>query len=260
VSLLIKALGEDYQTDEQVIKTFYNTEKIKLNNEEVFGTLKGRCLAKPVVSSDGEVKVEVGERINIDTIDVLREEKIKDIELIVFPNSKEDDYLINTLHKDKDELYDDDERTADLPDFQKARKAIHHLMRPGEPYTPENASMEFDRMFFNPKTYSLGAVGRYMINKKFGFSDEAMSDTLTNEDIIQTIKYILYLISEVEIIPLTISTTSERRVRCVGELLMNQIKVGFQRMERVIKERMTIQDQDVVTPQMLISIKRFRLW
>jgi DNA-directed RNA polymerase subunit beta len=256
VSLLVKALGEAYQTDEQVIKLFYVTEKVKLNNEEVFGALKGRCVAKAIVSSDGEVKVEAGDRINIDTIDILKEEKIKDIELIKFPNGKEDDYLINTLRKDKDEMSDDDERTAGLPDFQKARKAIHHLMRPGEPYTPENASAEFERMFFNPKTYSLGMVGRYMINKKFGFADDAMSDTLTNDDITHTIKYILFLISEVEDYTVDdIDHLGNRRVRCVGELLMNQIKVGFQRMERVIKERMTIQDQDIVTPQMLISIK-----
>ncbi|HEY1405113.1 MAG TPA: DNA-directed RNA polymerase subunit beta, partial [Spirochaetota bacterium] len=109
---------------------------------------------------------------------------------------------------------------------------------------------------FNPKTYSLGSVGRYMINKKFGFADDAMSDTLTNDDIVQTIKYILFLIAEVEDFTVDdIDHLGNRRVRCVGELLMNQIKVGFQRMERVIKERMTIQDQDVVTPQMLISIK-----
>jgi DNA-directed RNA polymerase subunit beta len=256
VSLLVKALGPEYETDEKVIKVFYDTEKVKLNSEEALASVKGRAVAKDIVSSDGEVVLEAGGRINIDTIDILTENKIKEVELVIFPNGKEDEYLITTLRKDAEDMSDDDEKVTGLPLHQRARRAIHRLMRPGEPYTPEGASAEFDRMFFNPKTYSLGAVGRYMINKKFGFSDDAMSDTLTNDDILQTIKYILYLIAESDDYTVDdIDHLGNRRVRCVGELLMNQIKVGFQRMERVIKERMTIQDQDVVTPQMLISIK-----
>ena len=256
VTLLIKALGEGFDSDEEVISLFYTTEKIKITSDESLASIKGRCVASPVVDSDGEIVAETGDRINIDTIDLLRDKKIKEITLIKFPGGKEDEYLINTLRKDNEEITDDDERTAGLPNYQKARKAIHHIMRPGEPYTPENASAEFDRMFFNPKTYSLGAVGRYMINKKFGFPDSAKADTLTKDDIVSTLKYILFLIAEVEDFTVDdIDHLGNRRVRCVGELLMNQIKVGFQRMERVIKERMTIQDQDVVTPQMLISIK-----
>jgi DNA-directed RNA polymerase subunit beta len=256
VSLLVKALGEGFDTDEKVIKLFYETEKVKLNSDDVLASVKGRAVAKDVVASDGEVLLEAGARINIDTIDILKESKIKDVELIKFPNGKEDEYLINTLRKDSDDMSDDDEKVAGLPLYQRARRAIHRVMRPGEPYTPEGASLEFERMFFNPKTYSLGSVGRYMINKKFGYKDDIKNDTLTNDDITQTIKYILYLIAESDDFTVDdIDHLGNRRIRCVGELLMNQIKVGFQRMERVIKERMTIQDQDVVTPQMLISIK-----
>ena len=255
VTLLVKALGEEYQSDESVIKLFYETEKLKLVSDEVLDSLKGRRVAQAVISKEtGEIILQTGGRINIDTIDTFKEENIKEVELIKFPNNKEDAYLVNSLEKDR-ELLDDDKET-ELKDFQKAIKAIHRVMKQGEPSTLENAASEFDRMFFNPKTYSLGGVGRYMINKKFGYKGEVKNDTLLKEDIIMTVKYILFLIAEAEGFHVDdIDHLGNRRIRCVGELLMNQIKVGFQRMERVIKERMTIQDQDVVTPQMLISIK-----
>jgi DNA-directed RNA polymerase subunit beta len=137
----------------------------------------------------------------------------------------------------------------------------------------ENAQKELDRLFFNPRSYSLGKVGRYKINSKFA-SYNFQDLTLYKEDIISSLKYILYLIAEAdgyeaqfedeegkkgkEFIPTIIDDIDHlgnRRIRSVGELVMNQIKVGFQRMERVIKERMTIQDLDVITPQALVSIK-----
>ena len=255
VTLLIKALGEEYQSDENIISLFYETEKVKLTGDDVLDSLKGRRVSQAVVSKEtGEIVLATGGRINIDTLDSFKEENIKEVELIKFPNNKEDAYLVNSLEKDKEFL--EEEKETELKDFQKAIKAIHRVMKQGEPSTLENATNEFDRMFFNPKTYSLGGVGRYMINKKFGYSADVKNDTLTRDDIAMTVKYVLYLIAEAEGFHVDdIDHLGNRRIRCVGELLMNQIKVGFQRMERVIKERMTIQDQDVVTPQMLISIK-----
>ncbi|MFC1670543.1 DNA-directed RNA polymerase subunit beta, partial [Spirochaetota bacterium] len=156
---------------------------------------------------------------------------------------------------------------------EQALLTIHSIMRPGEPTNLDNANTELQRLFFNPRTYTLGKVGRYKINGKFGFEDV---DTLVlrKEDIIATVKYILFLIAEADgyeetvtgedgkkikkFIPTLVDDIDHlgnRRIRSVGELIMNQIKVGFQRMERVIKERMTIQDLDVITPQALISIK-----
>ncbi len=139
---------------------------------------------------------------------------------------------------------------------QAALQIVHEMMRPGEPSTIENAQAEFDRLFFNPKTYTLGNVGRYKINKKFIYEDNEESDTLTPRDIVHTVKYILFLIAEAKGYYVDdIDHLGNRRVRSVGELLTNQLKVGFQRMERVIKERITIQDLDAMTPQALISIK-----
>jgi len=244
VTILIKALG--FETNEEVIKLFYDTKAIKLTKEEAYESLKNRRVAADVVSSEtGEVILDAGERITIDSIDTLKDEKIKEIEVIEFPNNKDDAYLINSLEKDE------------CKSSEEALLKLHQIVRPGEPSNVENANNELYRLFFNPRTYSLGGVGRYKINRKFGFEmEDRKEDTLINEDIVATVKYMLYLIAEVEGYGVDdIDHLGNRRVRSVGELIMNQVKLGFQRMERVIKERMTIQDLDVVTPQALISIK-----
>ncbi len=256
VTILVKALG--YETNEDIIKLFYPVEEIKLKDEESYEAALGRRVASDVVSGEtGEVIIEAGNRINIDTVDIFKEEKIKSVELISFPNNKDDMYLVTTLQKDADLLAKQNVVDAEeLSQSQLALLTIHELMRPGEPSTLENAENEFQRLFFNPKTYTLGNVGRYKINKKFGYEDDDLSSTLTKRDILETVKYVFYLIAEADgFIVDDIDHLGNRRVRSVGELLTNQIKVGFQRMERVIKERMTIQDLDLVTPQALISIK-----
>ena len=252
-TLLIKALG--YETNDEVIKLFYDTKKVKLGSDDIFDKLIGNRVASDVVSKKtGEVILDVGGRINIDIIDRLKEEDIKTIEVIEFPNNKEDSYLINSLERDTDMLSSID---GEFTSTERAILKIHENMRPGEPRNIENAMAELNRLFFNPRTYSLGMVGRYKINKKFGFDhSEYTATTLVKEDIVAAVKYFLCLIAEADGYDVDdIDHLGNRRVRSVGELIMNQIKIGFQRMERVIKERMTIQDLDVVTPQALISIK-----
>ena len=244
VTLLVKALG--YDTNEEVIRLFYDTDKVKLKDEESFQKIIGKRIVKDIVSSsDGEVILEVGDRITIDIIDRLKEEKIKEIEVIKFPGNKDNTYLITSLEKDG------------CASAEEAMIKLHSLMKPGEPSNIENSKVELNRLFFSDRTYNLGSVGRYKINKKFGLNNTEITETiLRREDITYSIKYMINLIAEAEGFYLDdIDHLGNRRIRSVGELIMNQIKVGFQRTERVIKERMTIQDLDVATPQALISIK-----
>lgn len=243
-TIILKALG--YNTNEEIIKLFYNTKKITLAEEKDYEFLKNKRVASDVINPEtGEVLLEAGERITIDYIDILRDEKIKVVEVIEFPKNKDDAYLITSLEKD------------DCKSSEEALLKLHQMLRPGEPTNIDNAREIFNRLFFDPRTYSLGGVGRYKINKKFGFDmKEVKEDYLRKEDIVHTVKYLINLIAEVDgYIVDDIDHLGNRRIRPVGELIQNQIKIGFQRMERVIKERMTIQDVDVVTPQALISIK-----
>jgi len=273
VTLLVKAMG--YETNEEVTKLFYDTKTVSLKTDEDYDGLNGKRLGADVISKEtGELIFEACDRINIDSIAVLKEEKIEEAVIIEFPNNKDDAFLSNTLAYETDFIKKNIKTDPEhrFSNSEMALLALHNVLRPGEPTTLENAKIELDRLFFNPKTYALGSVGRYKINNKFGFNTR--SETLTKEDIISAIKYIFYLIAEAD--GYTIEVAGEggkvekrrvltivddidhlgnRRVRSVGELIMNQIKVGFQRMERVIKERMTIQDLDVITPQALISIK-----
>ena len=243
-TIIIKALG--FNTNEEIIKLFYTIKKVKLLEEKDYELLKNRRVATDIVNHEtGEVFLEAGERITIDYVDILRDEKVKEIEIIEFPKNKDDAYLITSLEKD------------DCKSSEDALLKLHQMLRPGEPTNIDNAREIFNRLFFDPRTYSLGGVGRYKINKKFGFDmKEVSEDYLRKEDIVMTMKYLINLIAEVEgYIVDDIDHLGNRRIRTVGELIQNQIKIGFQRMERVIKERMTIQDIDVVTPQALISIK-----
>ena len=243
-TIILKALG--YNTNEEIIKLFYNIKKITLGEEKDYESLKNKRVASDVINPEtGEVLLEAGERITIDYVDILRDEKIKAVEVIEFPKNKDDAYLITSLEKD------------DCKSSEEALLKLHQMLRPGEPTNIDNAREIFNRLFFDPRTYSLGGVGRYKINKKFGFDmKEVKEDYLRKEDIVHTVKYLINLIAEVDgYIVDDIDHLGNRRIRPVGELIQNQIKIGFQRMERVIKERMTIQDVDVVTPQALISIK-----
>jgi DNA-directed RNA polymerase subunit beta len=138
---------------------------------------------------------------------------------------------------------------------------IYRKLRPGEPPTVESARTLLDNLFFNPKRYDLARVGRYKVNKKLGFDyDEKGIDgagpVLRKDDILATIRYLVKLHEgDPEYNTDDIDHFGNRRIRPVGELIQNQIRVGLSRMERVVRERMTTQDVEAITPQTLINIR-----
>jgi len=152
---------------------------------------------------------------------------------------------------EKDALQTEDEALID----------IYRKLRPGEPPTVESARTLLDNLFFNSRRYDLSRVGRYKTNRKLGFGSdektiEEMGTVLRKEDILTTIQYLVRLHAgdgdyEVD----DIDHFGNRRIRPVGELIQNQIRVGLSRMERVVKERMTTQDVEAITPQTLINIR-----
>ncbi|MBA3628481.1 MAG: DNA-directed RNA polymerase subunit beta [Actinobacteria bacterium] len=138
---------------------------------------------------------------------------------------------------------------------------IYRKLRPGEPPTVESARALLDNLFFNPRRYDLSRVGRYKSNRKLGFKSdedtiEEMGTVLRKEDILATIQYLVRLHAEDPDYEVDdIDHFGNRRIRPVGELIQNQIRVGLSRMERVVKERMTTQDVEAITPQTLINIR-----
>ena len=146
---------------------------------------------------------------------------------------------------------------------------IYRKLRPGEPPTREAAQTLLDNLYFNPKRYDLAKVGRYKINKKLGLGQPLAAGVLTIEDIVATIRFLVALHSGDATMPGTrggeqvevrvevddIDHFGNRRLRTVGELIQNQVRTGLSRMERVVRERMTTQDVEAITPQTLINIR-----
>ncbi len=142
---------------------------------------------------------------------------------------------------------------------------IYRKLRPGEPPTLENARNLLENFYFNPKRYDLAKVGRYKVNKKLGLDLPLDQSVLTREDIVAAIEYLVRLHAgletmegprgEVVVETDDIDHFGNRRLRTVGELIQNQIRTGLSRMERVVRERMTTQDVEAITPQTLINIR-----
>ena len=133
---------------------------------------------------------------------------------------------------------------------------LYRRFRPGEPPTIDSARTLLDGLFFNPQRYGLAKVGRYKINKKLGFDPENDNPTLTQEDIIETMRYIVALHDGEEGYHTDdIDHFGNRRIRTVGELIQNQFRIGLSRMERVVRERMSMQEPDGITPQSLVNIR-----
>ncbi|QLY32344.1 DNA-directed RNA polymerase subunit beta [Nocardia huaxiensis] len=164
--------------------------------------------------------------------------------------------MMSTLEKDS------------TPGQDEALLDIYRKLRPGEPPTKESAQTLLENLFFKEKRYDLARVGRYKVNKKLGLNlDKPVTGSvLTKEDIVATIEYLVRLHqgdrmmtapggSEVPVEVDDIDHFGNRRLRTVGELIQNQIRVGLSRMERVVRERMTTQDVEAITPQTLINIR-----
>ena len=141
---------------------------------------------------------------------------------------------------------------------------IYRKLRPGEPPTKEAAQNLIENLYFNPKRYDLAKVGRFKVNKKLGLELELSKGLLNIEDIVATIKYLVSLHKgealmeygkEVRVETDDIDHFGNRRLRTVGELIQNQVRTGLSRMERVVRERMTTQDVEAITPQTLINIR-----
>ena len=142
---------------------------------------------------------------------------------------------------------------------------IYRKLRPGEPPTREAAQTLLNNYYFNPKRYDLAKVGRYKVNKKLGLVEAFDQQTLTLNDVVAAIRYIVALHDgqaqidspqgDLEISADDIDHFGNRRMRTVGELIQNQLRTGLARMERVVRERMTTQDVEAITPQSLINIR-----
>lgn len=242
----IRALG--YSTDADIIEEFFDTRKVKIKSEKDYVKLVGKILAEDVVDEEGGVVFgKAGEKLTTAMLKRMLDESINTIR--VAEDADETHPIIKMLAKDPTDCYE-----AALKDF-------YRRVRPGEPATLSNARSTIMRMFFDPKRYNLGRVGRYKLNKKLSLeiNDEILDIvTLRKEDVVEALKYLIRLRLGDETTSIDdIDHLGNRRIRSVGELVQNQCRIGLARMEKIVKERMNLFDfsTDTMTPGKIVSSK-----
>lgn len=242
----IRALG--YSTNADIIEEFFSTRKVKISSEKDFAKLVGKILAQDVV--DEETGVIFGKATEKLTTAMLKRMVDAGVEVIrIAEDADESSPIIKMLSKDPTDSY------------ESALKDFYRKIRPGEPATLSNARSAIMRLFFDPKRYNLGRVGRYKLNSKLGLevTDEQLQIvTLTKEDVIGALKYLIRLRRGDEDASIDdIDHLGNRRVRSVGELIQNQCRIGLARMEKIIRERMNLFDfsSDTLTPGKIVSAK-----
>jgi len=214
-------------------------EFIPVLEEDVVGKITSTDI---VDTATGEVVAECNQEITAATLLDLRKRGITELSVLFIDHLYVGSYLRETLLQDK----------INSPD--EAMVEIYRRLRPGDPPTIRSSQALFESLFFNPERYDLSVVGRIKMNYKLGVSSPLEHTTLTKDDILQVVRYLIDLRNGKGAID-DIDHLGNRRVRAVGELLENQYRVGLVRMERAIKERMSLQEVDSLMPHDLINSK-----
>ena len=246
VTALLRALG--YSSDADIFQLFYDVTEFKLTGKSAIQTdeLLGKVVAEEFTYSedivdpktgeileepeDDNVLIRNGQEINEEVIEILERLKVKKLKVYTTDRQtpRGDSPMIkNTIKKDPTESEEE------------ALYAIYSLLRPGDAPNVQTARLALEQVFFNPKSYDLGQVGRYKMNQRLGLELPRTQTILTNEDFVSIVRHLIEL-NEGRGYTDDIDHLGNRRVRTVGELVANQFSVGLSRMARLVKERMSI--------------------
>ena len=205
--------------------------------------LNGKVLAKRIIdTSTGECLAESNDEVNNVLLDLLPAHGINQFEVIYTNDLDQGSYISDTL------------KTDPTSSSLEALVEIYRMMRPGEPPTKEAAEALFKNLFFVEERYDLSPVGRMKFNRRIGRKQDTGPGTLSKEDILEVIKTLIAIRNGVGVVD-DIDNLSNRRVRSVGEMTENQFRVGLVRVERAVKERLSLAESDNLMPQDLINAK-----
>jgi DNA-directed RNA polymerase subunit beta len=239
VTTLLRALG--YSSDDEILDLFELVEEVetsKVNLKE----LVGRTVCSDVFDKKtGEIFINKDAKLTEDNIKQIKKSEIKKIRLLK-SEATTGSVIANTILRDVARSEED------------ALETIYSQLRSGEAPDLDTAKNLIDRLFFNPKRYDLGDVGRHRMNAKLGLSIKEDVTTLTREDIVAIVKYLIDLQQGKKNVD-DIDHLGNRRVRTVGEQLAQQFNVGLSRMTRTIRERMNLRDSETITPQDLVNAR-----
>jgi len=237
VSLLLKAMG--LSKGGEILSLFRPDVEVEVDDDLIGRYNSGEDI---INKETGEIIVEAFDEIAAEHLEALQEADIGKLTVLAAPEGNDPGVMENTLKKDPSENDED------------ALTRIYNLLRPGDPPNIETARGLLDRLFFNAKRYNLGDVGRYRINRRLDVGIPFESTILHLEDFLAILRYLLQLrVGQGNTDD--IDHLGNRRVRLVGELLANQFSIGLTRMARTIRERMSLRDDDQITPHDLVNAR-----
>jgi DNA-directed RNA polymerase subunit beta len=240
VTTLLRALG--YSTDRDLLQLFDLVEEAELTGAQAKKAIGRLSIADVVDRDTGEILLEKDIEITEEILDRLKKAKIDSLRLLRASSAADPEVISNTLRRDNAKSQED------------ALETIYRQLRAGDAPDMDTAKQLLERMFFNPKRYDLGDVGRYRLNKKLGLNIPLETLVLTKEDIIAIIKHLLEMRNGQRSAD-DIDHLGNRRIRTVGEQLAQQMSLGLSRMARTIKERMNLRDSEKLTPQDLVNAR-----
>ena len=241
ITTLLRAVG--YSSDIDILNLFYEIEEMPTADALAKDNVSQYVLVEDAI--DAEKGVVIARAFEPLTKAIVREFETHGIHALkLIDTSADDGAIVRALKKDTTQ------------NEEEALKEVYKRLRPGEPPTTANAKALLKRLFFDPKRYDLGRVGRYKINQKLEMDVDVEQRTLQGHDVVMATKYLIKLKGGEGYLD-DIDHLGSRRVRTVGELLANQCRLGLSRTERLVRERMTLYDQSVdsITPQKLINPK-----
>jgi DNA-directed RNA polymerase subunit beta len=241
VTVLLRALG--YSSNESILALVYEFEETHLKTAKKKEALINRVIARDVPNeATGEVIAEAGDPIDAAMLETMKVAGVDRIYLVMPAEGIDNEVVLNTLRKDT------------TPNEEEALKKIYTLLRPGDPPSLETARGLLERLFFNARRYDLARVGRYKINSRLDLDLPKDLTILDHRDITAIIKQLLRLRGGDGFTD-DIDHLGNRRIRSVGELLAAQFSIGLSRMARIIKERMSLQDTESMTPYDLVNAR-----
>ncbi|HLF19238.1 MAG TPA: DNA-directed RNA polymerase subunit beta, partial [Bacteroidota bacterium] len=240
VTTLLRALG--YSSDDAIMDLFGLVEDVEVNKINLKDYLERVICSDVFDKKTGEIFINKDMKLTEDHIKQIKKAEIKKIRFLRTDEGAHGSVIANTIQKDSARSEED------------ALEAIYQQLRSGEAPDMETAKNLIDRLFFNPKRYDLGDVGRHRLNAKLGLDIAMTVTTLTKEDIVAIVKYLMDLQQGRKTVD-DIDHLGNRRVRTVGEQLAQQFNIGLSRMTRTIRERMNLRDAETIAPQDLVNAR-----
>jgi DNA-directed RNA polymerase subunit beta len=240
VTTLLRALG--YSSDDELLGLFDLVEEVDVKKADLDEYVDRIICSDVVDTKTGEIFLSKDSVLTEDTIKQIKKSNVKKIQLLRVDSTGSGSVIANTIQRDSARSEED------------ALEAIYRQLRSGEAPDLDTAKNLIDRLFFNPKRYDIGDVGRHRLNRKLGLDISLEVTTLTKEDIILIIKYLIDLQQGKKDVD-DMDHLGNRRVRTVGEQLAQQFNVGLSRMARTIRERMNLRSNETITPQDLVNAR-----